>query len=147
VFPQQSTSQWRAYLADSAVRQIPVATNIPITGVSVRPLSGGMTGVTRFGAVSFDFVNSWIVDDTATMARPMAAGFAGASAYRSGATEYFDAQRPGASSAFYVFNTNVLLEWNQPDVNMASTVGAPGVQAWLGLDEDRRTIHIGGFLP
>lgn len=147
VFPQQSTSQWRAYLGDGSVRQIPVATNIPAVGTSVRPLSGGPTGLTRYGAVSFDNVNSFIVDETTMSVRQTAAGFAGSNGYRSGATEYFDLQRPGGASAYYVFNTNVLLEYSQPDVTLTAIVGAPGVQAWLGLDEDRRTISIGGFQP
>jgi hypothetical protein len=147
VWPQQPTSQWRAYLADSTVRTIPVATNIPITGTSVRPLSGGMTGVTRFGAVSFDTVNAYVIDDMSTTGRPIATGFAGFGGYRSGATEYFQIQRPAGPPAFYVFNTNVLLEYLQPDVTISSQVGAPGVQAWLGIDEDERTISIGGFQP
>jgi hypothetical protein len=147
VFPQSSTSQWRAYLGDGAIRQIPVATNIPVTGVSVRGLSGGATGVTRYAAVSFDTVNSFIVDETSMSVRTTSAGYAGLSGYRSGATEYFDLRRPGGSGAMYVFNTNVLLEYNQPDVSLASAVGAPGVQAWLGIDEDGRTLSIGGFQP
>lgn len=148
VFPQQSTSQWRAYLGDGAVRQLPVATNISVTGASVRPLSAGMSGLTRYAAVSFDLINSYVIDESAGGAvRTTASGSAGFSGLRSGATEYFEIQRAGGSLAFYVFNTNVLLEYSQPDVNITAAVGAPGVQAWVGLDEDRRTIHLGGFQP
>jgi hypothetical protein len=153
VVPKQSVSQWRAYLGDGAERSIPVATNLPVAFVSVRAMSGGSmpAGLTRYAGLSFDWTTSFLIDETTGMVRQTSYGFTGGPAYRSGANEYFDADRLSGGSVWYLFNTNTLIEHNEADVTFTPaaqySIGAPGVGAWLGLDEDRRTIHVGGFQP
>ncbi len=153
IFPGSATSQWRAIIGDGPMRMIPVATNIPVTAISVRPLGTGMLGVTKYGAMSFDTANTFIVDETGPTVRQVAAGYAGGVAARSGATEYFDMQRSGgnpSARALYLFNTNVLLEYNESNVtatNINLGIGNAGVLAHLGLGGDQQTIYVGGFQP
>ncbi len=145
-FPQSSTSQWRAYVGDGPVRVLPVATNIPATGTSARPLNTG--AITKYAAISYDTVNAYILDENTSTVRQTSAGYAGQRAFRSGATELWDISRIGAVRAYYVFSTNVLLEYQDPAVTSASTaIGAIGVSAYLGLSEDGRTIQLGSFVP
>jgi len=144
-FPQSSTNQWRAYVGDGPVRMLPVATNIPATGFSVRGLGTGP--ITKYAAVSYDNVSAYILDENMAMVRQTSAGFAGASAARSGAVEYWDIVRPGGPRALYLFVTNTLVEYQDPAVMLTTSVGAIGVQAFLGIHDDQRTITLGSFVP
>jgi hypothetical protein len=116
-------------------------------------MAGGSTpaGLTRFAAVSFDWTTSFLIDEMAGAVRQTSYVYAGGTAFRSGGNEYFDADRLSGGSVWYMFNTNTLIEHNESDVSFTPSanfsIGSPGVGAWLGLDEDRRTIHVGGFQP
>lgn len=149
LFPQLSTSGWRAYMGDGPVRTIPVSTAIPLLGFSVRSLSTGPNAVTRYAGISFDQTSAYILDEPTATVRTTTAGFAGvAQALRSGAVEWFDMQRVGGGRAYYVYSTNAILENNEQSVTQTTQpIGAPGVSSYLGLSEDQRTIVAAGFLP
>ncbi|MDP2269351.1 MAG: carboxypeptidase regulatory-like domain-containing protein [Archangium sp.] len=148
IFPQLSSTGWRAYLGDGAVRTIPVATGIPVVNFSVRGLSSGPNALTRYAAVSFDQTSAYIIDETAGAVRYTTAGQAGGAGLRSGSVEWFDMVRFGGGRAYYVYSTNAILENNEQSVSQTNQpIGAPGVSSYLGLSEDQRTIVAAGFLP
>ncbi len=148
IFPQLSSSGWRAYLGDGAVRTIPVATGIPLLNYSVRTLGSGPNAVTRYAAVSFDQTSAYIIDETAGAVRSTTAGQAGGQGLRSGSVEWFEMARFGGGRAYYVYSTNAILENNEQSVTQTNLpIGAPGVASYLGLSEDQRTIVAAGFLP
>lgn len=144
-FPQSSTSQWRASVGDGPVRMLPVATNVPLTGNSVRPLGTGP--ITKYAAISYDAVNSYILDENAGSVRPNSSGFAGGPATRSGGVEFWDLIRPGGQRAFFVFGTNVLIEYQDGATTPSTIIGALGVTSFLGLGDDQRTISLGSMVP
>jgi hypothetical protein len=144
VFPQLSSLRWRAYIGDGPMRSIDVATTIPVASAAARQLGGP---ITKYGAVSFDQVSSYILDEAANSVRTSSLGYAG-SAGRSGTVEFMTMFRPGAgTSAFFVFNTNVLLEYSEGSAVLTSSVGQIGVLAYLGLAEDQRTVSLASFVP
>lgn len=149
VFPQSSTSQWRAYVGNGAVRQLPVPTSTALVGVAVRGLGTGPTAVTKFAALTFGDTSSgfYVLDENMPALKQTFTGFAVGAAYRSGAIEYFFVNRIGAQAGFHVFNTSSLLECLEPAVAITTQIGAPGVQAWVGLGDDNRTIFVGSFQP
>ena len=148
VFPQLSSTGWRAYLGDGAVRTIPVSTTIPVLGTSVRALGTGPNAVTRYAAVSFDQTSAYIVDEPAAAVRSITTGQAAGAGLRSGAVEWFEMVRFGGGRAYYVYSTNSIIENNEQSVTQTNQpIGAPGVSSYLGLAEDQRTIVAAGFLP
>ena len=147
VFPQSSTSRWRAYLGDGPMRSLDVATSIPVTtnSASARPLGTG--AVTKYAGVSFDTLTTWVIDENTPSVKQIAAGSGASFAYRSGTVEFMGLTRPGGSTPLYVFNTGALLELSDGSTTVTTTVGQIGVLAWLGRAEDDRTISIGTFTP
>lgn len=145
VVPQSTTSRWRAYVGDGPVRLVDVPTNLPVQSVAVRQLgTSGM--ITKYASVSFDTVSSWIIDENMATVRQSYIGVGGFGG-RSGAVEFMDVRRVGFSQVLYVFNTGVLLEYEENSVTLSSPVGAAGVLGYIGLGEDQRTIFAAGFQP
>jgi hypothetical protein len=142
VFPRAATSRWNVILGEGMPRQIDVATNSPLTGLSVRALGSGP--LTRYAAVSFDTATAYVVDEAAGMLRQTSAGVASSGlGFRSGTTEYAVLGRVG-SFVGYVFNTGAtfeLLEYG----SSTSPLGSWGLNAWVVLGDDARTIMMGGF--
>jgi hypothetical protein len=146
VFPQNTSSQWRAYVGDGPIRSIPVATNIGVVGTSARPLGTG--AVTKYAMVSYDTLSAFILDENMAAVRPTAVGYALAGGWRSGSVELAFIGRPGGPRAFFVFNTNAIIEYQEGNgVTITAGIGGIGVLAYLSLAEDSRTIQVGSFLP
>ncbi|MDP1825116.1 MAG: carboxypeptidase regulatory-like domain-containing protein [Archangium sp.] len=144
VVPQSTTSRWRAYLGDGPVRLVDVPTNLPVLSVAVRGLGTGT--ITKYAGVTFDTVSSWIIDENMATVRQNYVGIS-SGASRSGAVEWMSIARPGGLAAIFVFNTGVLLEYQENNVTLSAPVGQPGVLGYLGLGEDQRTIYAAGFQP
>jgi hypothetical protein len=126
------------------VRLVDVPTNLPVRNVGVRGLGTGM--ITKYAGVAFDTVSTWIIDENMATVRQNYVGV-GVSAARSGAVELLAITRPGGTAALFVFNTGVLLEYQENDVTLSTPIGQPGVLAYLGIGDDQRTIFAAGFLP
>ena len=146
VVPQSTTSRWRGYVGDGPVRPIDVPTSSNVIGIAVRGLGTGP--ITRYAAVSFDNVSTWVMDETTNPSvKQSFLGAAASFASRSGAVEFMELSRPGGQRVIHVFNTGVLLEFNEGSVSPSTTIGGLGVDALLGLLEDQRTIFLAGFQP
>lgn len=144
VWPQSSTSRWRAIIGDGAVHPIDVATTIPVAATGARPLGTGT--VTKYAAVSFDTVSTWLIDDNVQAPKQSFAGAAGNFAYRSGASEFAQLTRVGGSAVFYVFNTGALLEFVDGST-FSGWVGQLNTLTPIGRGDDSRTIQIASFAP
>lgn len=144
VVPQSTTSRWRAYIGDGPARLVDVPTNLPVLNTAVRGLGTGM--ITKYAGVSFDTVSTWIIDENMATVRQNYVG-AGLFAGRSGAVEFMEPSRPGGGRSLFVFNTGVLLEYQENNVSLSTAIGQPGVLAYLGIGDDQRTIYAAGFLP
>ena len=145
VFPQNTSSQWRAYIGDGPIRSIPVATNIALVSSAVRGLGTG--AVTKYAGVAYDTVSSFIIDENMASVRSTPVGFAQGGAWRSGSVEFAFMSRAGGLRAFYVFNTGVLIEFQDSTATINAGIGAIGVLSYLSLNEDSRTLQVGSFLP
>lgn len=145
VFPQSTTSRWRALIGDGPARAIDVATSQPVTGSAVRPLGTG--SITKYAAVSWENTSAYLIDENLVAVRQTIAGFApnGGFASRSGMVEYAGLGRVGGPQALFVFSTGAVLEFNEAGVTISTSIGALGVQTYLGLAEDQRTLHMGSF--
>lgn len=144
VYPQQSTSKWRAFIGDKGTLTIDEAAATPVQNFAVRSFGGTAEPVTDYACVSYEATTSWIIDEKTGMVRRFLNGQC-YSAMRSGTTEFYLAQRQGYPT-FAVFGSGEpLLEYSEPRMVLTTLVGTSFERAVLALDEGRHTLWIGGF--
>lgn len=148
VVPQNSTNKWRALLGDGPLRTIEkdTMTTVPMVfGLAARSLGTGP--LTRFGGVTFDPGQFYLIDESAMAVKTVLGGMANGGAARSGTVEILGLGRTGnANLAFYLPIQNTVLECD--DVSVPTLIGSFQTSIGAaGLGTDRLTIYGATFTP
>ena len=148
VVPQNSTNKWRALLGDGPLRTIEkdTMTTVPMVfGLAARSLGSGP--LTRFGGVTFDPGQFYLIDESAMAVKTVLGGMANGGAARSGTVEILGLGRTGnANLAFYLPIQNTVLECD--DVSAPTLIGSFQTSIGAaGLGTDRLTIYGATFTP
>lgn len=140
----QTTSKWRAMLGDGAFRPVDEPSTSSASVVA-RPFQGDT--MTRYGAITFDPVFMYVVDDAAGMVRRRADGTCG-TALRSGSVELCIGNAPGAVQRIFTFQNNATLEYLDPSLTPSAFVGSmPTTLGVIGISNDGHSVMLGSITP
>lgn len=146
LFPQQSTQKWRVVLGEGPQRTVDVATTEAPSAIGLRNFVAGEP-VTKYAGVSFDNVSQYVIDENQAMVRVRSEAVC-ANGYRSGTVEACIGLRPVGPPAFFIFQTNAVLEYAEAGLGSPALVGSgPTATGLVSLSVDRRSILFGSLAP
>jgi hypothetical protein len=143
VWPKLSSAKWQAFIGDKATLTVNEPITTPPSSVGVRALAND--GTTDYAAVSFDSTSTWVVDEKLGQVRALLGGY-GYAAERSGTSDFFFWQRPGAAD-YVAFGPELMMGVQDPGVLNLTSLVAGGERGVLAVSTDRKRLAFGVVRP